>query len=112
MTRVSIDTRHKVVILPQQGLSLADILRQTDVSRCASDDAQRNGQGKTKSHTSDMETKPNDSSVHENTRPGMQQNSRECSGLISPNLEKLALEESGLFVQRMEAATRMSVYRQ
>ncbi|XP_072925557.1 uncharacterized protein [Hemitrygon akajei] len=35
MARVSIATRHKVVILHQQGLSQAEISRQTGVSRCA-----------------------------------------------------------------------------
>ncbi|MGH0149378.1 UNVERIFIED_CONTAM: hypothetical protein FKN15_016568 [Acipenser sinensis] len=35
MARLSTATRHKVVILHQQGLSQAEISRQTGVSRCA-----------------------------------------------------------------------------
>lgn len=35
MARLSTATRHKIVILHQQGLSQADISRQTGVSRCA-----------------------------------------------------------------------------
>ncbi|KAM4722281.1 uncharacterized protein WCC33_008517 isoform 1-T3 [Rhinophrynus dorsalis] len=35
MARLSTETRHKVVILRQQGLSQSEISRQTGVSRCA-----------------------------------------------------------------------------
>ena len=53
-----------------------------------------------KSQTSDMETRPSDSTMHENIGTGVQTNGSRCSGLMSQKLKYLAVEEGSLFAER------------
>ncbi|MGH0173381.1 UNVERIFIED_CONTAM: hypothetical protein FKN15_067962 [Acipenser sinensis] len=65
-----------------------------------------------KSHTSDVETRPSDSTMHENSGTGVQKNGSRCSGRMSQNLKYLAVAEGSLFAEGLESGTRMSVCRQ
>ena len=65
-----------------------------------------------KSHTSDVGTRPSDSSMHKNIGTGVQKNGSRCSGLMSQNLKYLAVAEGSLFVEGLESGTIMSVCRQ
>ena len=61
-----------------------------------------------KSHTSDMETRPSDSTKHENIETGVQKHGSRCSGLMSQNQKYLAVEEGSLFAEGLESGTIMS----
>ena len=65
-----------------------------------------------KSHTSDMESRPSDSTVQETIGTGVQKNGSRCSGLMSQKLKYLAVEEGSLFAEGLECGTIMSVCRQ
>lgn len=65
-----------------------------------------------KSHTSDVETRLSDSTMHENIGTGVQKNGSRCSGLMSQNLKYLAVAGGSLFAEGLESGTIMSVCRQ
>ena len=50
-----------------------------------------------KSHTSDIETRPSDSTMHKNIGTGVQKNGSRCSGLMTQNFKYLPVAEDRLF---------------
>lgn len=58
-----------------------------------------------KGQTSDMEIKLSDSSMNENIESGVQKNSNQWSGLMSPDFKSLTVAEERLFLKRLESCT-------
>lgn len=53
------------------------------------------------SHSSNVETRPSDSTMHKNLGTGVQKNGSRCSELMNQNFKHLAVAEGRLFAEKL-----------